>query len=93
MLADVWSDSSVHADVIKWYNADRIYDWPDVGMRKYFLVDDGVGEYPAIGWTDYNATAKKVFWYSDFCKYAEDQGKPINPQPIRFALLPKLNGK
>lgn len=91
-IKNVFGDVSVRTDVVKWYSANEIYKWSDFGAHKKFLIDNGVREYPTVGWTDYNAVAKKVFWYSDFCRYAEDQGKPIDPQPIRFALLPKLNG-
>ena len=87
LLAEVWGDSSVRTDIIKWYGAEKISNFPDYGVRSVFIVDDGRSEYPETAW--YSTTEK--LWFCD--SYGgEWEGKPMEPQPTMFALLPKLNG-
>ena len=84
LLAEVWNDSSVRTDVIKWYDAKEIDNHLQHFTRGYLV--DYFGD----------AVVARVsgggFWYAGYAKSSTYEDKPMDPQPTMFALLPKLNG-
>lgn len=92
-IKKVWSDEYTY---LKPMRVDRLewHDVKDISIYSHshsnFLVDDGESEYPVEAWyAEYFRDGVNYF----FCNYyGEMEGIPMEPQPIRFALLPKLNG-